>query len=159
MRLARVLDLKLLPLRQLGHHVSSIASSGRARGESANESTRTPYLKSSVIDLGLPDFINHLVPLVEVQFTTPVADNFGNSFVTTGTIQPGVIWVGNYFQVGVEAVVPVNGQSGRKHGRLGGAAPSLSRRHVPDHRRAAADWQGYARATAVWRLRPCAAVF
>jgi hypothetical protein len=29
-----------------------------------------------------------------------------------GTIQPGVIWPGNYFQVGVEAVIPVNGQSG-----------------------------------------------
>jgi hypothetical protein len=75
-----------------------------------------PYLKTSVVDLGLPDFINHLIPLVEAQFTTPVANNFGNSFVTTGTIQPGVIWVGNYFQVGVEAVIPVNGQSGRTIG-------------------------------------------
>jgi hypothetical protein len=71
-----------------------------------------PYLKSSVVDLGLPDFIDHLIPLVEAQFTTPAANNLGNSFVTTGTIQPGVIWVGNYFQVGVEAVIPINGQSG-----------------------------------------------
>jgi hypothetical protein len=71
-----------------------------------------PYLKSSVIDLGLPEFINHLIPLVEARFTTPAANNFGNSSVTTGTIQPGLIWVGSYFQVGVEAVIPVNGQSG-----------------------------------------------
>lgn len=78
-----------------------------------------PYLKSSVIDLGLPDFINHLIPLVEAQFTTPAANNFGNSFVTTGTLQPGVIWVGNYFQVGVEAVIPVNGQSGSTLGVMG----------------------------------------
>src|SRR5580704_8059189 len=78
-----------------------------------------PYLKSSVIDYGLPDFINHLIPLVEAQFTTPAANNFGNSFVTTGTIQPGVIWVGNYFQVGVEAVIPVNGQSGSAIGVMG----------------------------------------
>src|SRR4030095_12930534 len=30
-----------------------------------------PYLKSSVIDLGLPDFINHLIPLVEATLQTP----------------------------------------------------------------------------------------
>ena len=35
--------------------------------------------------------------------STPAANNFGNSFVTTGTINPGVIWVGSYFQVGLEA--------------------------------------------------------
>ena len=78
-----------------------------------------PYLKSNVIDLGLPEFINHLIPLVEAQFTTPVANNNGLSFVTTGTIQPGVIWVGNYFQVGVEAVIPVNAQSGHGIGVVG----------------------------------------
>jgi hypothetical protein len=78
-----------------------------------------PYLKSSVIDLGLPEFINHLIPIVEAQFTTPVANNSGLSYVTTGTIQPGVIWVGNYFQVGVEAIIPVNAQSGHAIGVVG----------------------------------------
>jgi hypothetical protein len=39
--------------------------------------------------------------------------------VTTGTIQPGVIWVGNYFQVGVEAIIPVNAQSGNGIGVVG----------------------------------------
>jgi hypothetical protein len=71
-----------------------------------------PYLKSSVVDLGLPEFFNHLIPIVEAQFSTPVANNYGLSYVTTGTIQPGVIWVGSYFQVGIEAIIPVNGQSG-----------------------------------------------
>jgi hypothetical protein len=51
-----------------------------------------PYLKSSVIDLGLPDFINHLVPLVEV------------------------IWVGNKFQIAAEALIPINRQSGTNVG-------------------------------------------
>ena len=45
-----------------------------------------PYLKSEVKDLQLPDFINHLIPIVEAQFSTPVPNNFGNSFITTGTI-------------------------------------------------------------------------
>jgi hypothetical protein len=71
-----------------------------------------PYLKSEIQDLSLPDFINHLIPIVEAQMQTPVANNFGNSPVTTGTINPGVIWVGTYFQVGAEATVPVNRASG-----------------------------------------------
>jgi hypothetical protein len=78
-----------------------------------------PYLKSEVKDLGLPDLINHLIPIVEAQFATPVANNLGNSFVTTGTINPGVIWVGSYFQVGLEAVIPVNRDSGGGVGFLG----------------------------------------
>ena len=78
-----------------------------------------PYLKSEIQDLQLPDFINHLIPIVEFQMSTPAANNFGNSFVTTGTINPGVIWVGSYFQVGLEAQVPVNAQSGHGIGVLG----------------------------------------
>ena len=53
------------------------------------------------------------------RFATPVANNFGNSNVTTGTVNPGVIWVGSYFQVGLEAVVPINGESGHGVGFLG----------------------------------------
>jgi hypothetical protein len=77
-----------------------------------------PYLKSQVIDLGLPEFFNHLIPIIETQLSTPVANNFGNSFITTGTVNPGVIWVGSYFQVGVEALIPVNRQSGSAIGVL-----------------------------------------
>jgi hypothetical protein len=78
-----------------------------------------PYLKSEIQDLQLPDFINHLIPIVEAQMATPVANNIGNSFVTTGTINPGVIWVGSYFQVGLEAPIPVNRDSGHGIGVLG----------------------------------------
>jgi hypothetical protein len=78
-----------------------------------------PYLKSEITDYQLPDFINHLIPIVEAQFQTPVGNNFGNSFVTTGTINPGVIWVGSYFQVGAEATIPLNSASGPGVGFLG----------------------------------------
>jgi hypothetical protein len=71
-----------------------------------------PYLKSNVIDLELPDFINHLIPVVEAQFMTPAANNEGNPSITTGTVNPGVIWVGDYFQVGFEAMIPINRASG-----------------------------------------------
>ncbi len=78
-----------------------------------------PYLKSEIRDFQLPDFINHLIPIVEAQFSTPVANNFGNSAITTGTINPGVIWVGSYFQVGLEATIPINRDSGAGVGFLG----------------------------------------
>jgi hypothetical protein len=78
-----------------------------------------PYLKSEIQDLQLPDFINHLILITEAQMTTPAANNFGNSWVTTGTINPGAIYVGSYFQVGLEAQVPVNRESGHGIGVLG----------------------------------------
>jgi hypothetical protein len=77
-----------------------------------------PYLKSAVVDLGLPDFINHLIPLVEANLQTPVANTLTSGTITTGTINPGVIWVGNTFQVGVEALIPINRQSGTNVGAI-----------------------------------------
>lgn len=75
-----------------------------------------PYLKSAVVDLGLPDFINHLIPLVEAVMQTPVGNTFTSGTATTGTINPGVIWIGNTFQVGIEALIPINRQSGTNVG-------------------------------------------
>ncbi len=75
-----------------------------------------PYLKSAVIDLGLPDFINHLIPLVEATLQTPVANTLTSGTTTTGTINPGVIWVGNTFQFVIEALSPINRQSGSNVG-------------------------------------------
>jgi hypothetical protein len=78
-----------------------------------------PYLKSEIVDLGLADFINHLIPIVEVSLTTPVANNFGNPYTTTGTVNPGFIYVGSTFQIGLEAMIPVNRQSGSGVGVVG----------------------------------------
>ena len=75
-----------------------------------------PYLKSAVNDLGLPDFFNHLIPLVEASLQTPVANTFTSGTVTTGTINPGVLWVGKYFQFGIEAIIPINRESGSNVG-------------------------------------------
>ncbi len=75
-----------------------------------------PYLKSAVIDLGLPDFINRFIPLVEATLQTPVSNTFTSGTMTTGTINPGFIWVGNTFQIGVEALIPINRQSGTNVG-------------------------------------------
>jgi hypothetical protein len=75
-----------------------------------------PYLKSAVVDLGLPDFINHLIPIVEATMQTPVSNTLTSGTLTTGTINPGILWVGNEFQIGVEALIPINRQSGTNVG-------------------------------------------
>ena len=75
-----------------------------------------PYLKSAVVDLGLPEFVNHLIPLVEATLQTPVSNTFTSGTMTTGTINPGIIWVGNTFQIAVEALIPINRQSGTNVG-------------------------------------------
>src|SRR3984893_4834242 len=75
-----------------------------------------PYLKSAVIDLGLPSFIDHLIPLVEATMQTPVANTLTSGTMTTGTINPGVIWVGSTFQIAIEALIPINRQSGTNVG-------------------------------------------
>jgi hypothetical protein len=77
-----------------------------------------PYLKSEVKDLQLADFVNHLIFITEAQFSTPVANNLGNSYETTGTINPGVIYIGSTYQIGIEAVIPVNSASGTGVGFL-----------------------------------------
>ena len=77
-----------------------------------------PYLKSAVVDLGLPDFFNHLIPLVEASLQTPVSNTFSSGTVTTGTINPGVIYVGKTYQLAVEAMIPVNRQSGSNVGAI-----------------------------------------
>jgi hypothetical protein len=69
------------------------------------------YLKSSVRDYELPEFANHLIPLVEAPLTIGV-DNGNHSF--GGTINPGFIYLGSTWQFGVEAMLPVS--SGTQHG-------------------------------------------
>ena len=78
-----------------------------------------PYLKSAVIDLGLPDVVNKLIPIVEAQFVTPVSNTADSGTKTTGTINPGIIYVGKTYQVGVEAIVPINRDSGGNVGVIG----------------------------------------
>jgi hypothetical protein len=75
-----------------------------------------PYLRAQVRDHGWPEWVNHLTPVVEATFETPVLHGGGER--TTGTVNPGLIWSGRRMQFGAEAIVPVNGDSGRSVGFL-----------------------------------------
>ena len=65
------------------------------------------YLQSFVEDVGLFAPFNRMIPLVEFALETSVQ----GSSKTAGSINPGVIWFGRYIQIGLEAVVPVNGNA------------------------------------------------
>ena len=69
-----------------------------------------PYLQQHVKDVGLPAPFRNMIPLVEFSFQT--AENRGQGGVTTGTINPGVLWESRYVQIGVEALIPINSDSG-----------------------------------------------
>ena len=77
-----------------------------------------PYLKSSVRDFGLPGFINHLIPLVELNLSSEVS-NFDGEERTTGTVNPGIIYVADKFQLAAEAIIPINRASGDDIGVVG----------------------------------------
>ncbi|MBC8752652.1 hypothetical protein F6X42_41705 [Paraburkholderia sp. WC7.3b] len=70
-----------------------------------------PYLQQHVHDLGLPQPLSNIIPIVEV----PLSRSQGQ---TTGTVNPGFIWINRYGQFGVEAQIPVNRASGSHVGIL-----------------------------------------
>ncbi len=69
------------------------------------------YLRSQVIDYGLPEFANHLIPIVEFAFSSPASSQHAGT-TTTGTIAPGVLYEADWYQVGVEALIPATHASG-----------------------------------------------
>lgn len=74
------------------------------------------YLQHHVKDVGLSAPFDRMIPLVEVAMTTGLNRGAGGS--TTGTIQPGIIWAGQHFQVGAEMIIPVNADSGKGLGAV-----------------------------------------
>jgi hypothetical protein len=69
-----------------------------------------PYLQQHVKDIGLPAPFKDMIPLVEFSFET--GENRDDRGITTGTINPGILWETRHFQLGAEALIPVNHESG-----------------------------------------------
>jgi len=74
-----------------------------------------PYLQQHVKDVGLPRPFRDMIPLVEFAMQTP--ENRGPS-TTTGTINPGVLWESRFCQIGAEAIIPINRQTGPNIGAV-----------------------------------------
>jgi len=77
-----------------------------------------PYFNAHVAGID-NDFIKHLVPIAEVAFSTATANAAPGTWGTTGTFQPGVIYLADSWQIALEAVIPINGASGHGVGVVG----------------------------------------
>jgi hypothetical protein len=74
-----------------------------------------PYLQSQVRNIGLDAPFDRLIPLLELSLETPLDRGGGK---TVGTLNPGILWSGQYVQFGLEAIIPVNRESGHAVGFL-----------------------------------------
>lgn len=72
------------------------------------------FLQGEIKDFGLPEPVAHLIPLVEFDWTSPTQSD-GNA-PTTFTLAPGFIYLRSWYQVGVEALVPLNKAAGTNVG-------------------------------------------
>ncbi len=75
-----------------------------------------PYLESQVKDFGLPDLIGRLIPLVEFGYYSPASKDPNGP--ETLTYAAGAIWLGDTFQVGLEALIPGNKAAGKNIGGI-----------------------------------------
>jgi len=88
------------------------------------------YLEGNVEYLGLPSWLSRLTPLVELSATTPMSRSYGNT--TTAIVAPGVVYSGDRFYLGAEALIPTTRSAGQGVGailtltlRLDELAPSV----------------------------------
>ena len=74
-----------------------------------------PYLQSQVRNIGLGVPFDRLIFVTELSLDTPLDRGGGK---TTGTINPGLLWAGQYVQLSAEAIIPWNRGSGHAVGIL-----------------------------------------
>jgi len=82
-----------------------------------------PYLQSKVRAFDLPDLMRGLTPLVETLVVTPTRNRGGST--TAVVVAPGVTYLGEGWQFGIEARVPANHAAGTGVGVLAQFSLSL----------------------------------
>ncbi len=92
-----------------------------------------PYYNSHVGEID-NDFFKHLIPITEFAFSKPISNFAPGTNQTTGTIQPGAIYMADTWQFALEAIVP-DEQRERPRGRRRRRVALLLRRHFPRHSR------------------------
>jgi hypothetical protein len=76
-----------------------------------------PYLQQHVQEIDWLRPMRNVFPLVELVMNSPL--NHGGGY-TTGTVNPGFLWESRYFQLGVEAQIPINRATGPNVGAVVG---------------------------------------
>jgi hypothetical protein len=77
-----------------------------------------PYFNSHVAEID-SDFFKHLIPIAEFAFSKPLYNFAPGGNPTTGTFQPGAVYIADKWQFALEAIVPLNSASGRGVGVVG----------------------------------------
>jgi hypothetical protein len=77
-----------------------------------------PYMNANISEVGGPDFLKHMVAITEFAFQTPVGNVPPGGQITTGTIQPGVVYMADTWQIALEALIPINAASGHNVGAV-----------------------------------------
>lgn len=117
----------LKPLALTGSLGVNIPTHGRVHGEEERHPTTIaygvaliysiPYLQSFIKDMGLEAPFNRLFPLVEFNFETNTGGTDRGQ--TAAFFNPGILWAGKYFQLGLQAQMPMNSRSGKNVGVKG----------------------------------------
>jgi hypothetical protein len=88
---------------ELGYQISDNSSINPNQWDyAASLQYSIPYLNQNIKALNVPDFVRRLVPLVEVSLSSPTTG------FTTGTISPGIYYMGQRVQIAAEAMIPAN---------------------------------------------------
>jgi len=72
------------------------------------------YLQSAVKDVGLGQPFNRMVIVIEFPMETCLNADCKNQ--TTGTVNPGIAWIGKFTELGIAAEIPMNPRSGASTG-------------------------------------------
>jgi hypothetical protein len=73
-----------------------------------------PYLQNQIKDFGLPEPLAHLIPVAEFTWTSTAASHGGDP--TSWTLAPGFIYLRSWYQVGIEALIPLDKAAGTNVG-------------------------------------------
>ena len=76
-----------------------------------------PYLQSQVLNIGLPGFLGDMIPLVEFTWSSPASSPSTQG--TTWIAAPGFIYLANWGEIGLEALIPLNKAAGTNVGAVG----------------------------------------
>ena len=96
--------------------VTTRANNGYANAWSGAFSVQysVPYLQNQIKDFGLPEPFAHLIPVAEFSWTSSAASTGGDP--TSWTLAPGFIYLRTWYQVGIEALIPLNKAAGTNVG-------------------------------------------